>query len=468
MIDDSARTSIQGIHAHMPSNLDGIDTIIFLIMENRSFDHMLGYLNLPGPARIPLEGLRSDPAWLQQHTNSGVEPFEFAIPLIEDPPHEMATIAIQLGSPSTPGGPCPMNGFVESYRRRNPAPTHEQYVMGYYTGSSVPVFDFLARNYTVCDHWFAALPTGTQANRLMAMAGTTGIIDNAPLFLPDQPLVYDWLSDHGVTWCAYQSGHYLPFFALMRKWQDEIANSLALDVFVSHAHPRFRRLSNFAQDWQTEQSMPSVIFIEPEYTDGPHGIPNDDHPPTGIAHGQALIADVYATLISNPTRWAKTILLVTYDEHGGFYDHVPPLNIPTSLLGHGLTPVFVTTGVRVPSFVISPLVEPASVFSRPLDHTSFLQLIADKFGQGFYSLAVANRQPALARLSEAITRTTPRTDSPAAPGLQPTAPAVPTATARTAGANANAAAFQLAANKISADHPGIAAGWPAIASVGSG
>ena len=90
----------------MPSNLDLIDTIVFIVMENRSFDHMLGYLNLPGPSRIALEGLQADPTWLRQHANSGIEPFEFAAQLIEDPPHERATIAIQLGAPPTPGRGC--------------------------------------------------------------------------------------------------------------------------------------------------------------------------------------------------------------------------------------------------------------------------------------------------------------------------------------------------------------------------
>jgi phospholipase C len=361
-----------------------------------------------------------------------------------------------------------MNGFVESYRRRDPPPDRDSLVMGYYTAASVPMFDFLARNYTVCDHWFAALPTGTQANRLMAMGGATTIVDNAPLFLPDQPLVYDWLADHGVGWCAYQSGHFLPFFALMRRWQNEIANSLALDALVSHAHPRFRRFSNFARDWQTEQNMPSVIFIEPEYTDGPHGIANDDHPPTGVARGQALLRDVYTALTANPARWARTLLVVTYDEHGGFYDHVPPLDIPTALLDHGTAPVFTTTGVRVPSLLVSPLVEPGSVFSAMLDHTSFLQLMADRFGQGFFSPAVANRQPALARLSEAITLSVPRTDIPAGPDLAVAAVPVAPPTQRATGANANAAAFRLAAAKIVADHAGIVAGWPALAQAGSG
>jgi phospholipase C len=361
-----------------------------------------------------------------------------------------------------------MNGFVESYLKRQPAPSDKRLVMGYYGAQSVPTFDFFAHNFTVCDHWFAALPTGTQANRLMAMGGATTIIDNAPLFLPDQPLVYDWLAEHQITWCAYQSGHYLPFFALMRKWQDEIANSLALDVLVSHAHPRFRRFSNFATDWQTEQSMPSVIFIELEYTDGPHGVPNDDHPPTGVTRGQSLLGDTYDALLSNPTRWAKTVMIVIYDEHGGFYDHVPPLDIPTPLLDHGPTAAFTTTGVRVPGFVISPLVDAGTVYNKMLDHTSILQFIADKFGQGFYSPAVMYRQPALARLSECLTRTVPRTDAAAAPAVPTSQPVIiPQASpARAQGANANAAAFQRAATKIVAEHPGIATGWPLLAAAG--
>lgn len=103
-------------------------------------------------------------------------------------------------------------------------------------------------------------------------------------------------------------------------------------------------------------------------------------------------------------------MLVTYDEHGGFYDHVPPLDIPAPVAGHGTTPVFHTTGVRVPGFVISPLVEPGSVFRGALDHTSILQFIAEKFGNGFYSVPVYNRQPALSKLAAALTRASPRAE----------------------------------------------------------
>jgi phospholipase C len=155
-------------------------------------------------------------------------------------------------------------------------------------------------------------------------------------------------------------------------------------------------------------------------------------------------------------------MLVTYDEHGGFYDHVSPLNIPAPIAGHGPVPVFLSTGVRVPGFVISPLVDPGSVYARPLDHTSVLQLLADKYAGGVYSPEVYDRQPSLSRLSDAITRTAPRTDLPEPPTVTAVAVATPAVPQRAPGANANAAAFRLAAAKIAADHPGIAGGWPAL------
>jgi phospholipase C len=352
---------------------------------------------------------------------------------------------------------------VESYRKRQPPPRDANLVMGYYTAQSVATFDFFARNFTVCDHWFASLPTGTQANRLMAMSGTTSIMDNAPLFLPDQELVYDWLAERGVSWCAYQRGNYLPFFALMGRWQGEIANSLVLDPLVADAHPRFRRYSSFVDDWTSPSTtMPSVIFIEPEYTDGPHAVPTDDHPPTSVVYGQNFLAEVYSALIANPARWQRTVMIITYDEHGGFYDHVPPLPIPTTIPRHGTSPVFLTTGVRVPALVISPLVEPGTVFNGMLDHTSILQMLADKFGDGFYSAPVYYRQPALSRLEQAITRAAPRTDTPQLPkvlaGQTFTKPID-----RAPGANANAVAFDRAATKIMSDHPGIVVGWPELA-----
>jgi phospholipase C len=130
------------------------------------------------------------------------------------------------------------------------------------------------------------------------MSGTTSVVDNAPSLLPNQPLVYDWLTNHGVPWCVYQSGDFFPFFTLMPKWIDAIANSLAAADRLG-ANGRFRRLKYFAQDWKSGVT-PRVIFIEPEYSDGPQDSPNDDHPPTAISRGQVLVRDIYAALIANP------------------------------------------------------------------------------------------------------------------------------------------------------------------------
>jgi phospholipase C len=99
------------------------------------------------PSRLP-----SNPAWRQAHTNSGIELFELGAQEIDDPPHEEATVAVQLGQAANPGDPLPMTGFVESYRKRQPPPHKANLVMGYCTAQSVPTFDFFARNVTVCDH----------------------------------------------------------------------------------------------------------------------------------------------------------------------------------------------------------------------------------------------------------------------------------------------------------------------------
>lgn len=447
----------------MPA-LDQIQTIVVVIMENRSFDHMLGYLSVPGPNRIAVDGL-GDQAWLAAHANrdangTAYPVFRLDTQSIIDPPHEQLTIAYQIGAPVN--GVYPMNGFVQSYasiRAQNPT-LQPGLVMGYYDAATLPVFDFFARQYTVCDRWFAALPTGTQANRLMAMSGETSIIDNAPFLLPDQDLVYDWLTQHKVSWCAYQSGDFLPFFTLMPRWQGEIAAALAADAVSQYIHPRFRRYSSFKDDWAGTAPMPQVIFIEPEYTDGPHAAPNDDHSPTGVVPGQQFLADIYNTLIANPQRWASTLLIVTYDEHGGFYDHVSPLPIVTENPALHPGPLFVSTGVRVPGLLISPFAEPGSVYHGPLDHTSILQLLAEKFDSAkTYSPAVSRRQPQLSPLSAALTRETARSDRPPAPPAPAVAAAVPVGTIST-GAQANAQAFQLAATKLVQDHPGVAAGWP--------
>jgi phospholipase C len=432
-------------------SLNEIETIVFLIMENRSFDHALGYLGMQTPSPLPVEGLRDSGEWMSAWANLWqgqtyrLHALDGDSPVIIDPPHDSTDIATQIITPAA--GFNRMGGFVQSYMTRSPKPAEPSAVMGYYTADSVPMFDFLAHNYAVCDHWFAALPTGTQANRLMAMGGESKILDNASLFLPEQDLVYDWLSRHGIDWCAYQSGQFLPFFGLMPNWLPKIANSLAFE-----SKGRFRRYSSLRSHWMSGETLPPVIFIEPEYTDGPHLDPNDDHPPTGIANGQAFLEDVYRTLTSNPSRWKNTLLIITYDEHGGFFDHVPPLPIPGNPGGKPVA----TTGIRVPAFLVSPHVAAGVPFTGPLDHTSFLRLLADRFDGGKdYSPAVAERQGSLAPLASALIASTPSraTMPPVRNGLMAAVGATAPAARPERNTNETGAAFHQVAMKFAREHP---------------
>lgn len=387
-------------------SLEQIDRIVIVLLENRSFDHALGYLSLPDASPKPMDvnGLCDKQDWLAAFANSDSKGHVYPchalskhVQTIGDPPHDLADITIQINTPTSSKAHPMMGGFVRSYEKTTPSDPSA--VMGYYKADAVPIFDFFARNFVVCDRWFSALPTGTQANRLVAMGGESKIFDNVanPLRFPDQDLVYDWLTKHEVDWCSYQWAGF-PFFFLMARWRGRIWASMN-DI---NGGGRFRRFEWFEKQWTTGENLPDVIFIEPKYTDDVvHRIdaPNDDHSPTGIAPGQVFLSRIYRTLISNRSLWAKTLLIITYDEHGGFFDHVPPLEIPAVAGGKQ----FKTCGVRVPAFLVSPQVEAGTICKLPLDHTSILQLLADKFSRkGIYSEAVSRRQKYLKPLKDVL------------------------------------------------------------------
>lgn len=410
--------------------LDLIETIVILIQENRSFDHMLGYLSLPPYSRGDVEGLKTDPAWLERYANlfagRAYKPFQMKDKRMSgDPPHDRDWIGLQIGSPNA-AGEYPMRNFVAGYAH---APGVEigdnPEVMGYFLPSEAPLTDFFAQSFAICDHWFASLPAGTQPNRLMAMSGFTPIENNAPVFLPEQPLVYDWLNDHHVRWRVYHEG--VPFFALMQKWWPKIANPL---------DDNFRVLERLPVDVQKEDAAVA-----------PHvGVPSDDHPPTSITRGQELFRKVYRALTSNPAKWSKTMLVVTYDEHGGFFDHVSPLPIRTAPPTGANYHPFDSTGVRVPAMVVSPFVSPARVFKHPMDHTSILRLLGEKFGGGSYSDVVDRRQAGpvpLSSVADVLDLAAPRQDIPSPPLAVPFLPSF----------NENTAAFKRAMETMRRLHP---------------
>ncbi len=367
-----------------------IKTIIVVMMENRSFDNLLGYLSLPDCGRSDVEGLGKGENWettfASKYEGNAYLPFPIEDPydpIDADPPHERGPIALQMGVPVD--GVFPMDGFVTNYANapgaHRPVPGGQPPVMGYYTKEHAPVTAFLAENFAICDHWFSSLPAGTQPNRLMAMSGTTQIdVNTVPL--PEQELVYDWLDQRGINWRSYHVE--LPFYAMMLSRIPAILGG-----------GRFRKFEEFLGSASADapDDYPNMIFVEPAYTDAPHiGPGSDDHAPSAILGGQQFLLEVYRAATADPDKWKNTVMIVTYDEHGGFFDHVSPPALRTDPPPGASYAPFETLGVRVPAFVVSPFVRPGSVFSGRLDHTSILKFIGEVFDpDGHYSDIVDNR-----------------------------------------------------------------------------
>ena len=359
-----------------------IDTIVVVMMENRSFDNVLGYLRHPQFGnRSDVDGIEdlANPAYVNLNSDGqGKSPFWMPDSrFFSDLPHGADEVHKQLKF-STLARRHLMTGFVEAFEDEFHSKVADPPVMGLLRPQDLPTTSVLADHYTVCDWWFACVPTSTAPNRLMSMCGATALRDTHTL-LPEQKTVYDWLSDHHVRWRVYAAG--LPFFALMPR----------VSEFVLTGH--FRRLGDLARDLATESpdEWPQVIFIEPDYYDCPVHFrpPCDNHPPLGMAAGEAFVADVYRTLAASP-KWLRSVFVLTYDEHGGFFDHVAPL--PVSYRNpNGVA--FETTGPRTPTIVAGPYA-PRGVSHAHLDNTSILQLIAERFGAGgeTYSKEVLGRQ----------------------------------------------------------------------------
>ncbi len=243
-------------------DLTRIEHIFVLMLENRSFDHLLGHLSLSPTDPLPVNGIKLPlDQWANEYNGHRYPLFPLTSVRVPDPLHDRERIDRQIKS-----APIRMRGFVASYGIDNevsqalPPPA-----MGFYTQADVPMSDFFARNFTVCDSWYAPLPTGTQPNRLMAMAGYSRIDDNC-FPLPYHYLVYNWLADNQVAFRVYHEE--VPFFLMMKEW----AWHIPLDG-------RFQRLLQLKRDIESGD-LPPVVFVEPTYTAAPHhGPPSDAHRP---------------------------------------------------------------------------------------------------------------------------------------------------------------------------------------------
>lgn len=396
---------------------DRIKHVFVLMLENRSFDHLLGFSQLQGVDALTgqpttIAGLDVTRDWNATTDGQQVHvfsPADWTMP--DDPGHEFLDVQAQLCGINGTYPHIDNSGFVVNYAKVDPAQPGE--IMKCYAPEQLPVLTTLAREFAVCDHWFSSMPGPTWPNRFFIHAASSGGLDHSPSteniassllvngYKFDNGTIFDRLDAEGMNWTIYKG--------------DAFPQALAINGMTLHlADGRFRDFADFNADVQDASYATSYAFIEPDYhvlTDFVCG--NSQHPKDDITRGEALLKQVYETIRRSP-HWESSVLVITYDEHGGFYDHMPP----PQTVAPGDTPTdpennrygfdFTQLGVRVPAIIVSPLIPRATIDHTVYDHTSVLATLEHIFGV----LPLTRRDKQANTFYHLFSLPQPRTDAP--------------------------------------------------------
>jgi phospholipase C len=401
-----------------------IKHVVQLMLENRSFDQMLGFLytdaDNKSPAGDAYNGLTGSEFNLDAAGNKvtvfrivdGTMPHPYLMP--KSNPREgfeATNLQIYGVDPVPKGTKATMGGFVASFTsaiaydqgRHEPdalPETKPSDIMGMYDPKMLPVMSALAKGFAVCDRWFSSVPTETFPNRAFACTGTSLGHLKDDFKLLNTPSIFGRLSDAGLDWAAfgYASEPYI---------RTDYPDTRAAD------RSKFGQFSDFQQRCKSG-TLPAYTFLEPSW--GTSG--NSQHPVGDVALGEKLIYDVYQALRANADTWNGTLLIITYDEHGGNYDHVIPPGTatpPDDHLGDIDHFDFKRFGVRVPALLVSPWVKKGSVFragaGTEIDHTTVLATLRALWPT---IKPLAKRDAAAPNLLSALTEAKPRADDPLA------------------------------------------------------
>jgi hypothetical protein len=373
------------------------DHIITLMLENRSFDHVFGYLG-KGDG-LPAAGMVN----YLTPGDTGTEAFPTRkggdfVAVGQGPSHSLKQVNVQLYGKTLPtpadlAAAPGMQGFVDSLNtslaydlKRQPTTSELQQAMNCFDPVQLPVLSTLAQSFVLCDRWFADVPGPTMPNRAFVHAATSqGYTYNAawkPVFTCKT--IYDRINgDPNRSWRVYSHD------------EDDV-HELYPDLDKdSSNHVQFE--GNFVADVAADR-LASYSFITPAFIGAPQHPVNSMHAPADVRPAEKLVADVYGALRASPEVWKKTLLIVTFDEHGGYYDHVPPPPTvsPDGIAGRMDQPFLVPfdfdrLGLRVPTILVSPWFAPA-VDSTVYSHSSIPGSVIDAFGLpgGFLTARDAN------------------------------------------------------------------------------
>jgi phospholipase C len=393
----------------------GIEHIVVVMMENRSFDHLLGWLPYadgrpPGlKYRDRLGRVRVPYALAPDFTGCGHI----------DPDHTYAGGRRQYNQGA-------MNGFLLD--------EVDDYPIGYYAKLDRPFFNSLARHFTVLDRSFCSFLGPTYPNRIFLHAAQTDRLSNTSM-VSTLPTIWDRLADAHVSHAYYYSN--IPFLGVWGTTYQSIG----------------RLYGQFLLDAATGQ-LPAVSFIDPRFTITDDGTGNSDHPHNDIRTGDAFLAQTFHALANGP-QWTSTVFIVTYDEWGGFFDHVPP---PRAAAPNTVDPDLVAgkalLGMRVPTVIASPWTVGYRRYPRIdsgiSDHTSILKLIEWRWG--LLPLTARDASSDVQSLAEVLDFDHPRVNVPVLP--QPTVPQLTTCLASGASATQQPSEWQGLLES------GLLAGWP--------
>ena len=349
----------------------GIDHIVVVMMENRSFDHYLGWV--PG-ADGRQAGLTYTDTAGDEHTTYPLAP-DYQGCGHPDPDHSYIGGRVEYND-----GAC--DGWLR-------AGQNDRYAIGYYTEGDLAFFADAVKDWTTCDRYFSSLMAPTFPNRFYMHAAQTDRLENT-FVLSDLPTIWDLMADAGLEGRYYFSD--VPFLAF---WGAKYL-------------PIARLFPSFLADCRAG-TLPQVSFVEPRFLEEQTGVSADDHPHADIRNGQAFLNQVYTAVVSSPA-WRRTVLVITYDEWGGFFDHVPPPTgpIPTKDAELGSDGLL---GFRVPTVVISPFSAKRQVAHTVLDHTSILKMIEWRWGLP----SLTSRDAAANNLAEVLDFSRPRARAPRYP-----------------------------------------------------
>jgi phospholipase C len=387
-----------------------ISNIFVLMLENRSFDHMLGFSGIAG-----INGLSGTESNAYKGKSYPVtQPADAAMPV--DPGHEFTDVVMQLcgATASYPsGGTYPLidnSGFVSDYAPLVTSKFGD--IMKCFSPRQLPVLNALARDFAVCDGWHASVPGPTCPNRFFACAASSGGLDHSPTsgeliswelgvgFPMPNGTIFDALGKQYATGWRIYAGDSFPMATALKG--------------VHHAN--VQNFSAFAADVKKANYPWLYTWIEPNYGDvigGTYKGGNSQHPLDGVTQGEALIKATYEAIRNSP-HWNTSLLIVTWDEHGGFFDHAhPPRNaVPPGdatnpkYSQYGFT--FTQYGVRVPAVVVSPLVPINTVDHRLYDHASIPATIEAAFRLS----PLTKRDAAANTVLPLLSLSRPRTDAP--------------------------------------------------------